>query len=87
MKCYAGKQCLRALWEERVRPIIPCARHPDFAIAQLRLGTRQAFTSLTGRRPLICIIETLRSTTRPVRQRGPNFSSKMSAELFDAVKV
>ena len=32
-------------------------------------------------------IETLRSTTRPVRQRGSNFSSKMSAEHFDAVKV
>ena len=31
--------------------------------------------------------ETLRSTTRPGRQRGPNFSSKMSAEHFDAVKV
>ena len=30
-------------------------------------------------------IETLRSTKRPVRKRGPNFSSKMSAEHFDAV--
>ena len=33
------------------------------------------------------LLETLRSTTRPVRQRGSNFSSKMSAEHFDAVKV
>ena len=32
-------------------------------------------------------IETLRSTTRPVRQRVSNFSSKMSPKLFNAVKV
>ena len=32
-------------------------------------------------------IETLRSTTRPVRQRVLNFSSKMSPKLFNAVKV
>ena len=32
-------------------------------------------------------LETLRSTTRPVRQRVSNFSSKMSPKLFNAVKV
>ena len=33
------------------------------------------------------LVETLRSTTRPAQQRGPNFSSKMSARHFDAIKV
>ena len=33
------------------------------------------------------ILETLRSTMRAVLQGGPNFSSKMSAEHCDAVKV
>ena len=32
----------------RTRPIIPCARHPDFAIAQLRLGTRQGSACLSA---------------------------------------
>ena len=33
------------------------------------------------------IVETLRSTTQPVRQRASNFSLKMSPKLFDTVKV
>ena len=32
-------------------------------------------------------LRTLRSTTRPVRRRGPNFGSKINAEHFDAAKV
>ena len=37
--------------------------------------------------PLFQSLETLRSTTRPVRQRVSNFSSKMSPKLFNAVTV
>ena len=32
-------------------------------------------------------LETLRSTTRAVRQHSLNFSSKMSAQPFDAIKL
>ena len=36
---------------------------------------------------VVLILETLRSTARPVRQRVSNLSSKMSPKLFNAVKV
>ena len=55
------------------------ARQISFQIDQFEFNLKK---KLAGR-----TIENLRSTTRPVRQRGSNFSSKMSAEHFDAVKV
>ena len=37
--------------------------------------------------PRPCANRDLKSTTRPVRQRVSNFSSKMNPKLFNAVKV